>query len=995
VTIDPAFASPTESTARTSIDPGRQRVEREPVAEVGTCIGRYVVVGVIGEGGMGRVMRAYDGKLRREVALKLLHGTHDDTAGARIVREAQAMARLSHPNIVAVYDVDVHEGRPFIAMELVEGQTVQTWLATRPDAAEVLDAFVAVGRGVAAAHAAGLVHRDLKLANLLRGDDGRVRVTDFGIARSVDDATPSLDRADGPAVADDLLTRAGTVIGTPPYMAPEQHEGKPADARSDQYAFCVALWEGLAGERPFDAADVDRLLAAKRAMRLRGGARLSGSVRLALMRGLAPRPDDRFASMVELLEVLTQGKTRRRRRRIAIALGGVATAAVLLVAQRGWKHQQQVRACGDVGARIERTWGAETRERLRATFLATGAPYAATTAEKVLPRLDAHADAWREAATEACLDAKVRAAWDEPTYVRAQLCLEQRETELQSMIEELERGGTRAAERAVMAIASLVEVDACRDRDLLARQPMPPDDPDEAIRSVRRLISRAEAMRAAGDYAESVAVAKAALERARALQWPPLVAAGGHAFGRALDRAGDGDEAELELEQAYFIAAAAGAAELAGDIAESLAFTVGVQLLRFDDGLRWSKHAEVLHAAIPDPGRSREARHLHLRAALLSRLGQHAEAIEIGERELALLGEAIGEEHPEMATSLDSVANVYAAAGQYDQAERYHRRALALREHVLGPDHPDVARALSNLANTVEIRGGYDDAEALLVRALAIRERVFGADHPTTASSLNNLANVYASTGAFDRAAVLYERCVAIAETSAGPQSVAYASALANLGTLHAQIGEYEVAQQELAQSLAIRERVLGTGHPDVARSLNAIGWVELELDRLDEAREALRRALAIQDDALPDDHPDLAATLNNLGTLERRVGALDDAWALHERALAIRERALGSLHPKLAHALIGLAEVALARGRSSEAVVFAERALGVRTRGQAAPFAVAEAQFLLARALWDAGSDRGRASTLAQQARAAVESLRGAAPAKTLAEIDRWLATR
>ena len=231
-------------------EPGRQR------------IGRYRLERILGRGGMGLVYAAWDEELERRVALKLLHAERiDGQQVARLRREAQALAQLSHENVVTVFEVDEHEGQVFIAMELVEGRSLDRWLARKVRTwAEVLDVFIAAGRGLSAAHEKGLVHRDFKPANVIIADDGRVKVLDFGLARpphpgdSTGAASATIDpittpvtnpMTDGPRTAlDDALTEAGTVLGTPAYMAPEQYRLEAVDARTDQYALSVALFEG-------------------------------------------------------------------------------------------------------------------------------------------------------------------------------------------------------------------------------------------------------------------------------------------------------------------------------------------------------------------------------------------------------------------------------------------------------------------------------------------------------------------------------------------------------------------------------------------------------------------------------------------------------------------------------------------------------------------------------------------------------------------------------
>ncbi len=298
-------------------------------------IGRYRVESVLGVGGMGTVYAAFDPDLERRVALKLLRA---DRAGgelrARLLREARAMARLQHPNVVTVYEVGTEGGRDYVAMELVEGEALKAWLevAAREPAA-IIAAFVAAGHGLAAAHAAGIVHRDFKPHNVLRRRDGRVMVTDFGLARGVEASAPvdAFERTADVGGSLSGLTRTGSVLGTPAYMAPEQWSGKIVGPRADQFSFCVALWEALTGERPFNAATLDEL----KALVQKGPpdpVKLPRALREPLVRGLSPDPEKRFASMDALLAAL-----QPRSRSALLVAGGaaaIALAAAIYVAVR-------------------------------------------------------------------------------------------------------------------------------------------------------------------------------------------------------------------------------------------------------------------------------------------------------------------------------------------------------------------------------------------------------------------------------------------------------------------------------------------------------------------------------------------------------------------------------------------------------------------------------------------------------------------------------------
>ena len=339
-------------------------------------IGRYAVLRKLGEGGMGAVYAAYDEELDRRVAIKLVreHLAGDTLGRARMQREAQALARVSHPNVVQVYDVGGHGDQVFIAMEHVRGVTLREWQAaidagSPAGRAALIDMYVQAGRGLAAAHAAGLVHRDFKPDNVLVGDDGRARVLDFGIAASRGAAPPVRARAEGPAdalastaVLDALsreLTGAGAVIGTPAYMAPEQFLAQPSDARTDQFSFCVALYAALYGEEPFGG---DSFVARQVAVTSGEvappppGARVPAWLRAVVVRGLALRPEDRHPSMEALLAALVADPevARRRRLRGAGLIAAVAAVSAILVyaALVGWGAWQRRRAEADAGERL-------------------------------------------------------------------------------------------------------------------------------------------------------------------------------------------------------------------------------------------------------------------------------------------------------------------------------------------------------------------------------------------------------------------------------------------------------------------------------------------------------------------------------------------------------------------------------------------------------------------------------------------------------------------
>jgi eukaryotic-like serine/threonine-protein kinase len=385
-------------TALDSIDDaflrGRLHASLFGSADAGVWIDRFELLAKLGAGGMGSVWAARDHRLGRRVALKFLRSHLDGSVGEqRLFREAQALARIADPNVVNVFDVGRHEGRVWIAMEHVPGQTLREWARARPRSRrQILERWMAAGEGLAAIHAAGLIHRDVKPDNLMLGDDGRVRVIDFGLVRALElDLEPAAALAEATleqtAISNDANSQktqsrsplAGThgFVGTPAYAAPEQHAGEAVDARADQYSFCVSLYEALTGERPDD-------------MRRLGASPLPSRIQRALQRGLERAPERRFADMRALLDALAPRRGRWIGAGMVAALalglgGGLAMRAEPVTAD----------PCSTAGAAVDELWTAEQRRQLaRALPGPAGA--------EVVAALDELADRLRRESLHSC-----------------------------------------------------------------------------------------------------------------------------------------------------------------------------------------------------------------------------------------------------------------------------------------------------------------------------------------------------------------------------------------------------------------------------------------------------------------------------------------------------------------------------------------------------------------------------------------------------------------
>ena len=904
---------------------GPSSAAREPgQLERGATVGRFVLLGTLGAGSMGVVYAAHDPELDRKVALKLLlprAGGSSGTAGpTRLMREAQALARLSHPNVVAVHDVGAHGDNVWIAMEFVAGQTLTEWARARPRTwAEVLPLLADVARGVSAAHEAGLVHRDLKPDNVMVGDDGRVRVMDFGLAHgrgvganeravastlaSRTDATPRISSAAS------RLTEVGAIQGTPAYMAPEQWQGQEAEPTTDQFGWSVMAWELLYGERPFTEDTMTALCAAVLAGRRRPpprGRRVPGWLRRLVERGLAAEPARRWPTMAALLAALERGRTRARVRAVAAVVVGVALLGVGVEAYRRWDIERRMSVCAAAGAEIDRSWNDDARRRLREAFMATGLSYAETSTNKVLPRLDERAEAWKRARIDVCRDADVEGRWSADLLDRALWCLEDRQMDLTALVTELGRARATTVQKAVGAAVGLRAPEACLDESLLLRQPTPPAHGREAIREVRVLLSQAQSLALGGDPKAALTIATRAREQAMAgRDWPPLLAAARAWEGSLLEKTGAYEAAEATSAAAYFEAAHAGAWQVAARAATDLVWIVGEKRGRPGDGRAWAQHAEVALAHAGDREGLLEAARLNNLANVQLSAGAYPEARALYDRSLAIWERALGPNHPVVANTLINLANVQLAAGAGPQARALCERTLAIQEQALGPDHPDVANTLTNLANVQLAAGAHPEARALYERALVISEKALGKDHPDVAGRLNNLALVLEKTGAYAEARAMHER------------------------------------------ALAILERALGPDHPHVARVLNNLAIVLESTGAYTEARAMYERALAISEKTLGPDHPTVAACLNNLASVLEKTGAPQEAVPLLERALLIYAAHEGVQGGEM-DAQFGLAKALVAsRGDRARALALAGTArAGYREVGDVETLAEVE-QFL------------------------------------------------
>ncbi|OJH38030.1 tetratricopeptide repeat protein [Cystobacter ferrugineus] len=969
----------------------------------GARVGRYVLLRRVGEGGMGVVFAAYDPDLDREVAIKLLKpgAVADAEARGRLVREAQALARLSHPNVAIVHDVGQDGDTVFLAMELVRGRTLRHWLTEAPRPwREVLSRFLQAGQGLAAAHAVGLVHRDFKPDNVLLGDDGQVRVTDFGLAHAGPSplAPPELSAREDPAQQAPPpppggATLTGVRLGTPAYMSPEQWRGLRADARSDQFSFCVALYEALFGQRPFTGGTAEERVRALREGRVTPprGSRVPGAVRDAVLRGLAAEPTSRHPSLDALLGRLESGDRARRWRWAAALATGVAASAA---AGFGLAWGDAAQMCTGFETRLEGTWDATRRARLEQRFRQGALPVPGDAFESTARALDAYAQALVAQERQSCEDTRVRQAQSERLMDLRAACLDGRRQALHVLVELLEGGEREALTRASEAARQLPSLAACADRDALARVDPLPEAPEarRELAALRRELDGLRVQGSAGFHARALPRLEEVVAALRGLGHRPTLAWALLLLGELRGTAGSFTEAREVLEEAVRVAEAGHDDETAARAWNRLLYTEVQGMGLVKEAQRTARMAEAaLERLGPEASLEVAAELRRVRGSLSYRQGEYARALTDASEALSLLERARGPRDVALADVLTGMGMALNALGRYAEAERHHARALALIEAVYGHEHPLRAAHLNNVATALRLQGKVAEAVQRYGEALALAERLLGAEHSSTSMIRVNLGDALSRQGQLTQALTHYERALASLRKGGDGDQPRVANVLLSLGNVRADLGELPLAEAAYREALALQEAELGPRHPDVALSRNNLGWVAMDAGRLHDARAHFEAARALWEATLGPNHPKVASALYNLGHVELRLRRVRPALVHLRRALEVREQSLGAEHPRVAQTLALLGEALVEGGQLREAREPLERAVALSTRVELAPPELARAHFALARVLWQSHEERPRALALARQAQ---EAYARSAPAYTprAREVRSWL---
>ncbi|PRP92847.1 Serine/threonine-protein kinase PK-1 [Enhygromyxa salina] len=876
----------------------------------GDLIGRYVVLEEVGQGAMGVVVAAYDPELDRKVALKLMHVGPRAARGAsaRLLREAQAMARLSHPNVITVHDVGTAGDDVFIAMEFVEGGSLREWLAAHTGSwQDLVRVFIQAGQGLAAAHREGIVHRDFKPDNVLVREDGRVCVGDFGLARR-DESAP------GSAALDDLrstlrsqsgarasvaavggLTLTGATMGTPAYMAPEQHLRRTADHRADQFAFCVALWEALVGERPFAGTTLGAI-----AFSVTSGQRepfprdspVPARVRAALERGLSSLPDDRFADMDSLLDELRAALRRSRGRSrgslVALSLAGLGVVGMIVasfVYVRGASEPSSEAApalCSRAEEQLTGVWDPAVRDAAERAFAASERPFAGRSFERVAAQLDQARADWIDSHTQACEATRVYGEQSEELLDRRMSCLAQRRSELAAVGAALVAAEPETVSKVDDLLGASAPISSCNDLALLeGGVAAPPPEQREQVEALRARAAELEVLRRSADGGDMLELAARLVADAEALGYDPVLAEALYLHSALLEATGPNEALPVARRAATVAAGSGHRAELARALS-MIAWLEGTGRANFELGLWLLDQAEAELVALGEPT-MQVLQVKSDRASILTTQGDYEAGLAHFERALAFAERELGPEHMRAADLRFNIAATQHYLGRHEQAEQGFRASVEVYTKLVGPDHPEVAQCHNNLAAALVARGKAEESERHARRAIEIWEA--------------NGADAYLN------------------------------GAYGNLGDAALVREDYEGALALYETAYAMKLEVFGPDHPITIGGLGAVARTELRLGRLDDAQAHFEQGLARLTESVGDAHSAVFEIRLSLAELAHLRGHDAEALAgLVELEQEAGETGRDGLHYVLA-ALVMRAAIEGGRGRSSAALEALDRA--------------------------------------------------------------------
>jgi len=808
------------------------RVEALPAFAPGATIGHFRVVRELGAGGMGVVFEAHDPDLDRRVAIKVVRDRNaGSAAGVRLIAEAQAMARLAHPNVVGVHEVGTIDNQVFLVMELVRGDTLAGWLDRHPRPwRDIVAVFVQAGEGLLAAHHAGLIHRDFKPSNVLIDLTGRARVSDFGLARGDDHEKKKLAQG----------SEASTVAGTLAYMAPEQRAGEPVDARADQYAFAISLQQALAPKHAVGKS--------------------SRRVKTAIARALEIDPDERFPSLDALLHEL---KSSLRSRRMMVASIGSGVIMAGLAASLFFTRPEPD-DCVNGTRLVDDIWKPSTRLAQLAKFMQVR-PGSVVTSASTAQLVDDWAERWKLGRKAAC-------AVSGSQRTERLGCLDRGLHELRAQVSLWQNADPAIVDHAVQAAAALPQPQECSTHPSAAL--------DDALKT---RISELLAQVRSGRGRQAHAGVADMLKLAESQHNPRALATALVAAGRIEREAGNFPVAREHFSRAAREAGSAGDDRLLLDALVEEAVII-IDLGRPRDSLGLLDAAEALQTRSKlDEGE----RIALVRGDALGQAGQAKEAIDAIMSVLpAIEARAIRDPAARM-TLTTALGQLAAAQRQLDPetARKTMLRGLTLDEQQFGPTHPEVGKTLHDLAS-IEIQlERYDDADDHLDRAIKIFISSYGERHPMVGATFMTMAHLAASQGKLDDARNMYLQAQS-SLTGVLPEDAPHFSAIEQgLGDIARQQDKCKDAIPHFEHAIKLLE-LNGHAENERAMQLTNLGFCYGDVGRTAEAKKTLQLSLD-EIDRLHMPKRWLAEPYGALGDLEYAAGNKAKAIELDRKAIA------------------------------------------------------------------------------------------------------------
>lgn len=788
---------------------------------------RYVVLRSIGVGGMGRVYLVYDRVLDRRVAMKDV-GLVDDDGGAKFIAEARALAKVSHPNVVGIYDVLTEGARAYLFMEYIEGGDLRKWLAgSRKSVKDVAQMFLGIGRGLSAIHRLGMIHCDLKPENVLVDEAGCPKVADFGVVRALGD-------------------RCGTIAGTPSYMAPEQLVGAQVlTSGVDVFAYSVCLYESLFGKRPFEGTTINEL---RRAV-MRGVVfpqndhGVPRRLLRVIHRGLACDPADRWPSVDELMDPLAHSPWRSRLPIVstvgALALGGLLSQAAT------WTYGTSPDTCEEGAGRVAEIWSAEREAAVSASFRATGVPFAADVFARVEARLGDYSQELAEAQRVLCKNERAGSVTGRVSELRS-LCLSHRRSRLSKLTEHFLNADQGTVENAIQAVAALPSVEGCQDDERLLSARLLPEDPAMAdvVSSLRDDLERVESMESVGRYDDGLTLIRRIRADEVLTAFAPLKAEVALREGSLLVTSGRAEEAVEALYLALRVAIVEDLDEVAAEAASRLLFATGEGLGRPSSALATAPYAEALVARAPGERRRIEALLANNLGSILDLSGDYEEATIQYQRSIEIM-EATGRSiDPLVGSTYHNLGGMYLDRGEPSEAARYFGKAYEVLVSIFGDSHPLVAHPLVGLGEVAIERGEREQASAFYSRSVELMEEGYGPEHVYLIDGLVGLGNIHVADDPAT-AERLFRRVEAICETKGASCHPALGAAWEGLGTIALARGRASDAGALFERAAAIYGSSRGRTDRDIARVALKAGKAAIFRGDRESAIASLERVLA------------------------------------------------------------------------------------------------------------------------------------------------------